>query len=959
MKSPPLNRRISYRLLLVFVTCVLSVVQDFAQDFGGFKPGIKWQQINTPTIRVIFPKGLETQANRVANEIVYIDQHNRTSIGPLKKKLDLILNNQGVISNGYVTLMPYHSEFFTTPMQDGFSLGTNPWLDLLSVHEYRHALQYINMRQGYAKWLWLLTGESGWGTLINITTPGWFFEGDAVATETALTNQGRGRMPSFLQQYKSILLNDKRYTYMKARNGSYRDMVPDAYELGYLLCSFGRENYGNDLWPKVIHQTSTLKGIIYPFSDAVKAFTGLNTRQFYKKAMADYKETWTSESAKVNPTLFTPISDSSNTITEYRFPVYVSNGDIIVYKESYKETGAIVRITPDGKEKKICTMGISQDPYFSVSGKKTAWCEVTWDPRYSSKSYSDVVLYDEGTGKKTYLTKKQRYFSPAISPDVSKIAVVEVDSLNICRIKILDSQSGAVISTLPNPDRLYYTYPKWDIDGNSLISSARTDKGSMLIIKQAISGGAVSKLSGEYNQIIGEVLVTRESLYFTAGFSGINNIYSLSKTDGTLRQLTGSKFGAYYPAMSPDAKRLVYSDFNIKGYRLVSASTDSLLSKIIHPAKTDFNKSFEFSYFQTEGGNILDKIPDQKFKSTAYLQRQHPLRIHSWELSPGFFSAGINIISDNILNNLHAEGGFEYYYNERAPGFNAMIQYGGIYPVISAGASRYYRHPGILDVIEGVESAQALSVENQYSLTVKLPYDFSKGMDFRSAAVLFGYDYITSRDFPTGNNPSSNVSVLSVLSGQAQVSSIRKSARQNIATSLGMNLELTANKSISLTEAIEYQAIGDFAIRGFAPNHNFILSAAWKYEPYSLSFHFMDLFLYPRGYSIPAYDWMFTVQSAYHFPLFYPDFGFSGIFYCSRVRGSIFADYGYASIPGMINTTSNGIFLSTGSELIFDTRWFNLADLPLGVRFSLLLTPDFLDPARRMRVEVVIPVLRL
>jgi hypothetical protein len=155
--------------------------------------------------------------------------------------LDLILNNQGIISNGYVTLSPFRSEFYTTPMQDGFSLGTKPWLDLLSVHEYRHALQYSNMNQGYTRLAHWLFGDTGWGTMMTITTPGWFFEGDAVAAETALTDQGRGRMPSFLQQSKSILLNDREYSYMKARNGSLRDRVPDEYELGYLLCSFGRE----------------------------------------------------------------------------------------------------------------------------------------------------------------------------------------------------------------------------------------------------------------------------------------------------------------------------------------------------------------------------------------------------------------------------------------------------------------------------------------------------------------------------------------------------------------------------------------------------------------------------------------------------------------------------------------------------------------------------------------------
>ncbi|MFA5816577.1 MAG: hypothetical protein WC865_13260 [Bacteroidales bacterium] len=951
--------KITRYILLSLIIAHLTSLQGFSQDFGGFKPGISWQQINTPSIRVIFPKGLESQANRVANNILYLSKNNRTSIGPLSKKIDLILNNQGIISNGYVTLMPFKSEFYTTPMQDGFALGTSPWLDLLSVHEYRHALQYINMRQGFTKILWWLTGEAGWATLINLTTPAWFFEGDAVATETALTNQGRGRMPSFLQQYKSILLNDRKYSYMKARNGSYRDIVPNEYELGYLLCSYGREKYGNDLWTKVIRQTARMKGTIYPFSDAVMAYTGMSTRQFYKKALSDYKETWADEIRQADITPVTPMSTPSKTVTDYRFPVYLTDGDLLVYKESYKEIGAIYLVTPDGKEVRLCTTGISLDPYFTASGNQITWTEVTWDERYSSQNYSDVVIYHTDLCKKIYLTRNQRYFSPALSPDGTRIVVVQIDSVNNCRLKILDSQTGAIISTLPNQQNLYYTYPKWDTDGNSIISSARTSTGSMLIIKQLMSTGALTKLSGEYNQIIGEVLVTPESILFTSGFSGINNIYSLSRSDGIIRQLTGSRFGAYYPAISPDSKRLVYADFNIKGYGLVSVSMDSLLWKQIKPIPQDENKMFDFSYFQTEGGNILSKIPDQKLEATSYKQLQHAFKVHSWTLVPDFYSVGINLLSDNILSNLHVEGGLSYYYNERSPGFNASVQYGGIYPVLSAGFSRFFRNPDFLDALLGSETDTQTSLDNQLSLEARLPLNFSKGANYRQADISLGYNFISNEDLTAGNNSTANVSIISAVAGRARLVSIRKKALQNIATPFGMSLELTANQSVGFTYASQYQVIGDFAMRGFAPNHNLVVSAGWKFEPDNNEYHFMDLFLYPRGYSIPSYDWMFTLQSAYHFPLFYPDFGFWGIFYCSRVRAAILADYGYAMIPSTMNANSNGIFASIGSELIFDTRWFNIADIPLGIRFSLLLTPDFEEPLRRTRVEFVVPIIRL
>jgi hypothetical protein len=481
----------------------------------------------------------------------------------------------------------------------------------------------------------------------------------------------------------------------------------------------------------------------------------------------------------------------------------------------------------------------------------------------------------------------------------------------------------------------------------------------MLIISQSLSSGEIKKLSGEYDQIIGEVAISRESVLFTSGFSGVNNIFSLSKSDGTIKQLTSSKFGAYHPAISPDTKQLVYSDFGFKGYRLVACSMDSLPGKKIIPVPQNEMKIFNFSYFQEEGGPILDKIPDQKLKVEPYGQWKHPGRIHSWLLTPGFYSAGLSLVSDNILNNLHLEAGANYYYNEAAAGYSAKVMYGGLYPVLTAGISRYYRHPSVIDVLNNTETTNPTSIDNQFSIEAAIPLNLTKGEYYRKVDIILGYNLISVKDLSGSSHSTGDISVVSAATGKARFTLARKKAYQNIATSRGLGLELTANRSIAFTYAAQFQAIGDIAIRGISPNHNLLVSAGWKYEQDRNPYHFMDLFLYPRGYSIPRCDWMATIQSSYHFPLLYPDFGLWGLFYCSRVRADIFADFGYASIPAGLYPNSNGIFASVGSELIFDMRWFNLSEVPLGIRFSLLLTGDVDEPARKTMVEFVIPVLRL
>ncbi len=944
---------------VILVIALAGILPAGAQEFGRFSPGIEWKQINTPDLRVIFPKGLESQANRVANTIRYINGNSQGSVGFQKRKLDLVLNNQGTVSNGWVTIRPFRSEFYTTPLQDGFSLGSMPWLDLLSLHEYRHALQYSNLRYGWTRVAWMLFGDSGWGTVMNLTTPGWFFEGDAVVTETALTKQGRGRLPSFLQLQKSIQGDRKPFSYMKARNGSYRDNVPDAYELGYLLCSFGRENFGNLMWADVIRRTANIKGIIYPFSNGVEALTGMNTRRFYKAALADYGEKWALETSERDSTAATRITAPARVHTDYLFPVVVPGGDILTYKTSYQRTGRIVRIKPDGTEQEICMTGISQDPYFTTAGAKIAWTEVTWDIRYSSIIYSDVVLWNMDSGTKTYLTRKQRYYSPALSPDGTRILVAEVDQSGRSRLKILDSETGAVLQEPENPEELFYTYPKWDTDGKSIISTARIHNGEMIIESLSLVNGDHHVLFPACNQILGEVLVTGDEILFSAGFSGINNICAISRKDGSLRLLTGSRYGAYHPAIDTATGRLFYSDFARFGHHLASAPADSLLQKPIEPVGLDQLREFDFGYFEKEGGPILDKVDSIQQPSDPYRQAGHLFRVHSWNIAPDLYSAGFNLSSENTLNNLSVDAGFKYYYAEKAPGIDASVSYGGLFPILSAGVSRYYRHTSPLDLLTGEDSARLNSVDNQLSLEAYVPLDFSKGAWNIQAEAGGGYHYISIMDFRDPYRSSPNITTVNSLSVKLGITATRKRAYQNLTTPLGFGLEMAADRAFAGRSARRYQVIGDLALHGFHPNHSLVVSAGWKNEPYSQAYDYIDEFIYPRGYSLPATEWMVTLQSSYHFPLLYPDFGLAGLFYFSRIRASLFGDIGFAAPAAILSSRNNNRFASAGAELIFDIRFLNLGEVPLGVRFSYLLKPDLANDDRKTLIEFVMPILRL
>ena len=207
-------------------------IKGFTQIFGGNPPSLQWKQINTPLVRIIFPTAWILLPKGSPILSTFINAPTLNTIGRKSKKINLVVQNQTTVSNAYVGLGPFRSEFLITPFQNSFELGSLPWPDQLTIHEYRHVQQYNNFNIGLSKVLYDIFGDEGQALANNAAIPNWFFEGDAVYNETNVSSQGRGSLPFFYNRYRSLWKAGKQYSWMKLRNGSYKDFVPDHYRTG-------------------------------------------------------------------------------------------------------------------------------------------------------------------------------------------------------------------------------------------------------------------------------------------------------------------------------------------------------------------------------------------------------------------------------------------------------------------------------------------------------------------------------------------------------------------------------------------------------------------------------------------------------------------------------------------------------------------------------------------------------
>jgi hypothetical protein len=926
---------------------------------GNHPATVKWHYIKNDKIKVIFPDSTLAQAKRIADVVTYINKEKHISVGDKSYKLDLLLNTNNAIANGYVALAPFRSEFYATGMQNQQFLGTMNWLDNLAIHEYRHALQYANTRHGLANFGYYLGGESAWSLVNTMAIPSWYWEGDAVHSETLLSENGRGRLPAFFEKQRALFVNDRNYNYMQMRNGSFKNLIPNHYVLGYNMINYGRNQYDDKIWARVLAAGSAFNGF-YPFSKALKKETGLSTSRFYKVAYAGLKEKWMTELETMTLTGTTPITTKpKSVVTNYTYPKLLADGSIICLKDSYDEITKLVHIK-DGTEKILTSIGVGTEPYLDINCDNVCWTEIRNDGRRQERKYSVIVSYNLKTFKKTVLTKESKYFSPMFSANGEQIVAV-CSTTNIANnIKILDAKTGSVLKTISNSKNDFISYPKWMDDANAIVYLAKRNS-KLCILKYDLKNDTTTELIPWTSHSIGNPKVIDNEIYFSASFSGVNNIYSL-KDDGSkqIKAITSVAVGADSPEVSADGTVLYMSEQTDMGKQLTQITIEDGISElgsnpvtIVEPVDME---RFDLKTNEIEKP-ILNDIPVNEYEVKAYKGLFRGMKLHTWGFTIGSnnsFSVGGSM--SNILNDFSIDAATQYNGNEKRMSYNAAVTYAKYFlPVtaslITAKRSNTYNVSGFYpsdgyrtkivdfdEVSKNIGFIVPLSwLHSNYRTSFQLAPTFSaiETKSYRSNQVGYSHENL--------NFNSAHVGFL--------FSNTRMRALQNLAAKWSQSVKVDYFKSLDNSVSSEkIAATINLSAAGFSKNHGFDFSFRFKKELMANDYLYVDNFIHARGYS-PFNSDQETVYSAnYSFPICYPDFGFGGLIFVKRIHANLFFDGGTTE---RFNTKFNQN--ATGVETIFTFSLFNLnADFGLGVRNSFLLNTDPLNPNTKSNNEIFI-----
>ena len=929
--------------LLPYSILLLFFLNGFASSYGQQQhpPSLNWKKIKTDNITIVFPQELSDKACKTAILMDSIMGPVSLSLETKTRNINLFLFNQSVVSNGYVALAPRHMAWYTTPPQNNITIGGGNWFSLLGNHEYRHVAQLSKQNENFTFFLSHFFGQYAQVFLNTWSVPLWFNEGDAISTETAYTNMGRGRIPAFNMGIRTILLNDQKFSYDKAYLGSFKHYIPNFYQLGYLMAGHIRKNNEVYKTSDVLEQVTKRSVSPFSFARSLKVHTGYNLRHTYRNAMEEADSTWRKwQNERSFDTTSYRNTAGKRSWTNYYDPLFTGDGDIIARKYGMDDHTHLVIINEKGEETKL--FNIPGSVKTSYSKNKIAWAQTIYDPRWNERSYSDIFIYDVKSREKTRLTSKQKYFVPSLSPDGKTIAAVEYTPQLSCNLVIINAQTGEQIFRYPFPEDDFIRTPSWNPDGN-LIVFAHTKNDEMGISVLDIKHKQHKNIL-PYNIFnISRPVFYKNYILYNSSEPRIGAIYAIDTATRQKYKVFAGEYGSYNPVVDYNKNLMAFQDYGLMGYsigvkKLAPQSWETAGNKKeMQYLYADAITRQEHQIKAENKTNGDEEIKSMEIKN--YYPLLHILNIHSWSVLPSYQGVIAQIYSNDKLHTTALSGGYDYNTNEKKGYTFFSVKYSGIYPEFDANIISGYRTSTYNDY--GNSSINYYHWrENTFDIGVAIPLMFNDGVYSNNLFPRVAYEYTHIYDFGPPFSPALN-SKLNSLSYELNYRRAGQSAIRDIHPPFAQNIRCVY-KHTPFNGSVQSSLFSSYAklfFPGLFNHHSLQLSGVYEdqgplYAQWQ-NYHYPSEHEFFRGYDFVFHHKLYKFSIDYAFPLLYPDIPIWSFLYFKRVRTNVFYDNGRGA--NAMGTAE--YYQSMGADLVFDLHILRVPfALDMGVRFSHQLT---------------------
>lgn len=910
--------------------------------------GIRWWRIETAHYSVIYPDSLEAEARRAASllESLYVPLGRTLRASP--ERIPVVLNNRSLSTNAFVAWSPRRTQWYALPNTTVDVMGPVDWYTLLAVHEGRHVVQERAVRTGIVGVASRIAGQNTTAFLAAaLYFPAWFWEGDAVGMETALTGAGRGRQPSFTQRVRALRLAGEHYDFHPAWQGSFDVPYPDWYVLGYLLTTHVRRHYGADAWRAVIRHAARNPLAPEALSMALRRVTGRTLVQVHDDAVAELDSIWREQREAVRETPARIVASGDADFRQWLYPQVAADGSVIAAYNDLSTVRRLVRIRDGRVTTLVPNVGLLGELQFHVAGNTVVWSEYEVSPRWGEESFLVVKRLDLATGEVTRLTDRSRYFAPALAPDEQRIAVVHFSLAREATLTVLDAATGRELQRLPNRDGHFLVTPAWAPDGRSLYVVAVDRTRGNALVRLPLDTAAADTVIPFTHDAISRPWPSGGRVFFGSPRSGIDNIHVVDTTTRAVAQVTSRPIGAMWGSVAPDGTRLLFSDYSVRGYDVAESALDATQWRPVLLSDAPRSGYADSVVAQERDVASPHARADSAWTPVPFRGIRRLLDFHSLAFSPTSDgrSTGLMAQSRNLLNTVSVAAGVLVNPDERTVALEGGVSYAGL-PVIADGALRVGARASTYTDSAGSAVPYAWR-ERSTTLAFRLPLVRLRGQVREALVASASVGVTTISDQPVAFRFDNNNGSFAPLAYALSASHFRPAAFRDLLPS-GATAIASYRHTPFGSDFRSHQASvrGAMYLPGILDNHGLVVDVAHE-EQRPDNYRFSAQYLMPRGYRGRFHERFTRAGAAYHVPLLYPDRSLGHWLYLRRLQGMVFADAGRGTAR---DGTSAVRYRSTGGEVTADLSPFGLRQtVRTGVRVSRLF-----DGATRWRGEWVV-----
>ena len=961
--------------ILIFAVALLYSGTSSAQfySWGADAQSMSWRKMKGNKISVIYPDTAATPAYRLMHYVKAVQPSIDFGFryGPMD--IPFVIHPENMSSNGLVMWLPKRVEIISAPSIESYSM---PWLKQLAAHEYRHAVQYNNLNHGWVKAFSYILGQQS-STIGLLFMPLWGIEGDAVVSETAMSTFGRALQPSFSLHYRAVgedILRRKNID--KWFCGSYREYIPDHYQLGYQITAYADTKYNENIWDKIVNYSVRNPYVIVTSYVAMKKFYNTTTTALTRETFTDLNAHWATLPAVKNSSTMVAVPKQKS-YTKYSHPIFFGSRTIFSVKESLDTPAALVRTNiNNGEQQRICYIGnLSTRPI--IQGSRIWWTEYRRSLLYEQRVNSRLCYVDLDKGTTRTINRYRNVLYPTAIEGQKDIAWVEYYADGSYAIVMGNKQSKKTLLTLPSGTEIHSL--AYDNATKALYFIATDDSGQW--IGRVNDDKSYSHITKGAYITISDLRAEGGVLYFGSIASGKDEVHCLDLATGAEYQISSSTYGSFSPAPTYNGG-VVMTTYDRNGYHLAMqqiakeslkrVTASATPKNIVNPARKQWNViNLDTVRFTKADSAATTKA----HRSRRYSKFTHLFNVHSWtpasydpftlvEEGAMNFNLGATVMSQSLLSDTEGfatwgwnksnghffKGTIRYY----GLGVNLAVSgsYGGKQQMYTAYTYQLNPETGKYEVVfpEAPEQKRYYNISASASLPLYLQsghhtrilgfnvaWSYSNGLVAKLDKLIIEGGQITNL---ATIGYSEGLHLLQAGIGFQDMVAL---AHKDFLPRLGYIL--SANYAFNPANSDFGQLLslyGKAYIPGFAPHHSISIAALYQNSMggfnsklLASNFTFHSSRLIPRGFhtaEVENRDYVATSLN-YQFPVCYPEGGIPSVLYFKRIRLNLGFDYAsfdkqffeaYPEIDKVNLISKRNNLFSYGGDITFDVNIFRM-----------------------------------